>query len=377
MYADPVKNGKLYYNGSPALTTAFALEALALYADAGQPRTSRTAAGRTAREHSAAATALTLAKRQNRRLDPELRAATSQLLDKLAASDSGPEIIALPQRFNRSLVKPLEPGSRSENFLNNLSVANINGWLAYVIYDDFLDGTGKPSLLPAANAAARRSFDGFLEAIADDQAFRSLVRETFDAIDGANAWEQAHCRFERNSGRLLVGALPDYGRLSKLAERSMGHTLAPLAVLVATGSRPGEKPFKSVQAALSHYLIARQLNDDLHDWQQDLENGHVSYVVGRIISDLGLRPDGHDVRDLLPKARRQFWHETLPALCRTVREQIRLGRQALDTSGLLVQNNVIALLLDGFEQVIDETLDSQHQAISFLRHYNKQEVMKR
>jgi len=37
-----------------------------------------------------------------------------------------------------------------------LGQANVLGWLAYTIYDDFLDEEGKPELLPLANMYLRR-----------------------------------------------------------------------------------------------------------------------------------------------------------------------------------------------------------------------------
>ncbi len=368
-YADPVKNNKLYYNGGPALTTAFILEALALYADASETASTGDA------EHGAAMAPLVvvLAESQCGNLESGLRATILRLLDTLTASDSGPEITALSQRFNQSLAKPLKPAA--DDFLAGLSLANAYGWLAYTVYDDFLDGTGKPSLLPAANTAMRKSFDGFSEAVPKNPAFRALVREVFDAIDSANAWEQGHCRFATPGGQLSLGTLPDYDNLSKLADRSLGHTLAPLAILAAKGLRVSDTPFQKIRSALFHYLIARQLNDDLHDWQTDLDNGHISYVVSRVLADLRLRPGKYAMPALLAKAQRQFWHASLPVLCQEVEAQITLSRQAFNASGLLTENNVIAQLLDRLEQGIHEAMDRRREAVNFLKHYNEHEVL--
>jgi hypothetical protein len=364
-YADPVKNGKLYYNGGAALTTAFVLETLQLYAASEERARPAAVASRHTRVTPAAV--LSLAKKQCARLPTDLRRAIVRSLTKLAESSNGSEIINLPEEFSRSLPQPARPPSK--DFLTSLGLANLYGWLAYTIYDDFLDEEGQRDLLPAANTAMRRSLQGFLDSLPDDQPFRNLVREVFDAIDGANAWELSHCRFRRRDGKIRLGKLPDYGNLSKLAERSLGHTLAPLAILSAQGYAGDE--LAHTRRALSYYLIVRQLNDDLHDWQEDLGNGHITYVVARILSGMKARPGNHDAASLATKASKQFWYKTLPAICREMQYHIKAGREALDRAGIFESASIIGRLLDGIERSVEETLAQQAQAENFIKQYRK------
>ncbi len=361
-YADPVKDGKLYYSGAPALTTAFALEALELYI-----RMSRAPSAIGSGDSALKTGVLALAKRRCHKMPEDLRGTVLGLLDKLAGSDSGAEIIGLPQRFNESLLKPLRPAPKE--LLETLGLANLYGWAAYTVYDDFLDEEGKPALLPAANAAMRRSLDCFLEALPENQEFGGLVRRVFDGIDGANAWEQTHCRFRAGAGKLAVGPLPDYGDLSKLAERSLGHALPPMAVLAAAGKKVGGTQCREVLIALRHYLIARQLNDDAHDWPDDLRNGHITPVVAILLAELKVTQGAHKASDLLAAARPQFWHHTLPVICRLMNRHVRLSRQALKHSGLVRPGGVMTDLLDGIEKSVEETLAQQRRTKDFLKHY--------
>lgn len=365
-YADPVKKGKLYYSGAPALTTAFALEALNLY---------RGTAG-----HIAADTrdmdykaikrdVLGLAKRQCRDLPEELRRTILDLLGKLAGGGNGPEIICLPARFNGSLLEGLDPAP--EGLLDNLGLANLYGWLAYTVYDDFLDEEGRPELLPAANTAMRKSLAGFSQALPGNQAWRQMVRRVFDAIDGANAWEQAGCRFEHRSGRLVVSRLPDYADMSKLAERSLGHALPPMAVLAAKGLDLDGASCVHVMTALRHYLIARQLNDDAHDWPDDLRSGHMTPVVSLILSELKARPGTYDPAKLAAEARHQFWHHTLAKVCRLAKRHILMSRRSFSASRLIRPGSDMAALLDGLEASVDEALAMRGQAENFLKHYKR------
>ncbi|HEX5744266.1 MAG TPA: prenyltransferase/squalene oxidase repeat-containing protein [Candidatus Saccharimonadales bacterium] len=362
-YADPEIDGKTYYNGGPALTTAFVLEALGLYR--GYIETS--AAGRRVRR-PATETVLSMAGKRSAGLEEELRAPLMRSLKDLAASGNGEDIISLARRFNASLIAPLPATAANGKLLDTLGLANLWGWLAYTIYDGFLDGEGEPHLLPAANAAARRSLDTFLECMPEDRAFGALVRRTFDAMDGANAWEQAGCRFAVRSDSIYIGRLPDYGDMSVLAGRSLGHALPVMAVLAAAGHDVDGAPARHMLAALKRYLIVRQLNDDAHDWAEDLVRGHVTPVVAAVLSDLQLSGDRRTA-ELMPTARRRFWRHTLPKVCRQMEGHIASGRSELHKSGLLKPDNVVERLFDGLEESIKDTLARQGEAEAFLRHY--------
>ncbi len=369
-YADPVKGGKLYYNGGPALTTAFVLEALGLY------RQHRTSAPARAKKdaHIARKSVLVAAKARCAGLEDGLRVSMTESLKTLIESPNGEEITRLPHRFDRSLTKPLPDTPETTRLLDSLGLANLFGWLAYTIYDDFLDEEGKPQLLPAANAAMRRSLECFLEAMPEDTGFAGLVRRTFDAIDGANAWEQANCRFAVEGGRLSAGRLPDYGDMSKLAERSLGHVLPPMGVLAAKGHSLESGPVRHMSEALKHYLIVRQLNDDVHDWPEDLQSGHITPVVAAMLSELGISRGDYALDDMMPEARRQFWHIVLPKMCLVMKRHAGLSRKALASSRLLRPDNVVAGLLEGLEAAVSDALAKQGQAEKFLQQYSMEKV---
>lgn len=363
---DPSIAGKAYYNGAASLTTAFVIEALTLY----QQGLHTTAAETSAETYKV----FSLAVRKQlttelSHIDSDLAQQTSQSLQTLADSKNGAEIISLAPAFNASLQQPLAD-SKTQNFLAQLSAANLYGWLAYTIYDDILDGEGQPLLLPTANFAHRRSLRAFTEALPNEQAFQSLVREVFDSIDTANSWELSHCRFNVNNKHIVIDELPDYDDLSKLAERSLGHTLAPLAIAIASGVKTKSKAFTNLSGVLKHYLIVRQLNDDVHDWQDDLQRGQISYVVAKILNDLGIHSGNYQLTNLLDKARKQFWYATLPVLCHEMQNHIELSREALKASKLCKEPNSIEQLLDKLEASVNEALQSQQQGLRFLQHYN-------
>jgi hypothetical protein len=215
----------------------------------------------------------------------------------------------------------------------------------------------------------RYSLNAFLQILPTHDTFPAFVRDTFDAIDSANAWELAHCRFKTDAQTITISALPDYGKLSALAERSLGHTLPPLGVLVASGIASASTDFKALQQALKHYLIARQLNDDAHDWQDDLKNGQITFVVSTLLKEAHIPQGKHTRASLQAKLQKQFWHHSLPLICEQMQLQVALARQALTKTQLLQPINIITKLLDDIETSITETLATQKTARSFLKHY--------
>lgn len=365
-YADPVKNGRPYYNGAAALTTAFVLEALELY----QRKMINLPAKKqpVGQRRSSWQPLLSSAKVQCQHLEPALSSHILALLRRQAEGSNGRAIIDVPRTFNRSLIDPLQ-ADNTEVFYS-LGLANLYGWLAYTVYDDFLDDEGKPASLPAANVAMRYSLRNFLQAVPSTD-FQTTVQQTFDTIDGANAWEQAQCRFEVLDGAITIAELPRYGNRQKLAERSLGHSLPALAILALKGIKPVDRPFRLIDRALRHYLIVRQLNDDLHDWQEDLSRGHISYVVARLLRELRIRPGTHQLADLNRRAQRQFWQHTLLSVCQLMRDHIASGRQAFTASGLLQQNNLMEQLLDEQESSLNTTMSQQQQTMRFLQQYRQ------
>ncbi len=360
---DPAREGKVYASGAPALTTALVVEALS--------RLEAGASGLPGAGESA------VPEEYNRvvqdahtffnSLGGELGKQGTRALRTMQQTRSSQEIILLPYMIASSLKTPLS--NKAGNALVQLGLANVYGWIAYTIYDDFLDDEGQPLQLPVANASLRASVRSFELALPKHTAFQSLVRQTFDVIDAANAWEVANCRWQVQKNRVEIGPLPKYGNLRKLAERSLGHALTPLGVLAAAGKGPDSPEAKHLLKALRHYLIARQLSDDMHDWERDTRAGHVSFVVKTIIEELAITPGTYALKALLPTMQKQFWHQSLGPLCELVKRHIAASRTALKRADVLAAHNGLEALLQQLEKAMEETTRQQTNAKGFLRAY--------
>lgn len=355
----------LYFNGSSTLATAFALEALALYRQLTTQPTQHIRHPNPNKPPIAHGICAGI-RDDCDKLQQPLKNILLDSLSKLIESKNSKEITQLSTNFNRSLKAPL---TNHKQFLARLNKANLYGWIAYTIYDDFMDDEGDPTLLSAANVAMRLSHETFLRAL-PDKAFQDFVRDTFNTMDNANSWELTHCRFNTyKKSTITITQLPNYDGLMQLANRSIGHTLGPLALLVKSGSALKSADFQAVNTALKHYIIAKQLNDDAHDWQEDFLRGHITYVVATILEELAVSQGTYKFHELLPIMQRHFWHYSLTTICNEMEKQLTLSRNALATTAVLRQENVITYLLDKVDASVEDTLSKQTQTREFLQYF--------
>lgn len=346
---DPSRGGREYFHGSSALTTAFAIEALIQNQQSNRLATHRQ---RTNYGNQILESITRQANQDFSTLQADLQHHAKTILNKTLGQDDTHDITLLPYWFAQSLRETI---TFDKDLFINLGLANLYGWMAYTIYDDFLDDAGMPVQLPAANVFQRLSLDYFTQALPNNQSFRTEVRQTFLTMDGADTWEIANCR--------NVDTLPNYSDLGTLADRSLGHTLSPLAVLLQTGRKLDDPDVIATRQALRHYLIARQINDDAHDWQEDLSNRQVSYAVTQVLHD----QKGYPQND----ARHTFWHRSLPTLCDVILQQTAMGKLQLNKTRIFKPSNVVSKLLSGIEESARATRNEQIKTIQFLNGFDE------
>jgi hypothetical protein len=209
-----------------------------------------------------------------------------------------------------------EPLTISRGLLDDFALANLYGWMAYTIYDDVLDGDKdeqKTRLrLSAANFFLRELTAYYVRLESDIPGIGEYFHRVLDGIDNANAEEQ-----------LRAGEIP----IERLAERSLGHALPAIAVLRAAGVANAAINKESVETILSffrNYLIARQLHDDAHDWNEDLARGRVNSAGALLIS---MYSSGE--RDYVAGLKKFFWHEVIPVIVDDIKKYLNNARADL------------------------------------------------
>jgi hypothetical protein len=285
-------------------------------------------------------------------LAPDLKKQGLSILQKITELDKDKQIVLLADSFRTSLEENTQ--KIEDDFVTELGLANLYGWIAYAIYDDFIDGEGKPHMLPVANLCLRESCTIFKTILPEKTGFANLSSKIFDKIDMANSFEMAHCRTPYTK-------LPIYTNYSQLANRSLGHALGPIALLFKLGYTENSKEVTYLTEFFKHYLIARQLNDDAHDWKEDFARGQLSPVVVHIIR----------VCDTDKEMESVFWNKIIMIVCGDILREITQAKKSIQKLKIISNNEYFFNLLKPIETSARTAL-AQHKNIkSFLQIYNQ------
>jgi len=284
-------------------------------------------------------------------------------LKRVEKADTTHEIAAIAQ-FTKEAV----PGAHiSSAKLSSLGEANVHTWIAYTIYDHILDGEADTSLLPAANVCMRRALHLYRQALPVTHPLQLLITEYFDRVDVASAWEVTSSRLAVGEGRIQIDSLPDYEDYHMLAWRSCIHILGPL--IVATYSELSDEAVSRLAKGLHHYLIARQLGDDIHDWREDLAAGHVSAVVCTLLARQRITSgSSHDLRRLTRAIQQDFLNEGALEVSDSILAHTSQAIAELLAAGCGESSRLVGLVFR-LKRMAEESAEHQQRFASFKQSY--------
>lgn len=271
-------------------------------------------------------------------------------------------------------------GKNGEKILDDtvaeMGLANIFFWTAFIIYDDFWDEDedADPKLLPIANIFARHYADYFLHVLPDNSGFRHFFHTYMDDLDAANAWETEFCRMKVVDGKVFIpDMLPDYGNYERKFQPAAGHIFGPVAEMVALGYSLESQEIQDLIAYFRNYLIAMQLNDDAHDWEEDLRRGHISTVVDLLLRDVkasGWSSRTIDLEADLPELQKLFWFTTMPKYTKLVFTHTDKARAALENISAFKDREPLMRCVNRNESIARKAEREQEDSARFLREYN-------
>lgn len=351
-------------SGAASLTTAFCLEALVVYEEVlrRQPSTPP----RPVKNNHAEKVVSEIKDKIGQLTQPDLRKLSEHALNQIVAHETERPIVELPWIIAQTAHAKIDT-----RVLQQLAMAGVWGWMAYTIYDDFLDNEGDPRLLPSAVFGHRQLLNVLHDTLTENKEFHAEIEEILDKIDQANAWEVNHCRAVIDGHTLISIPSPDYGDYSLLADRSLGHIIAPIGVLYGAGASKTSLQIKALKEFFHHYLIARQLNDDAHDWEEDLMKSHIN-AVGALILQKWAGVAGHDLSsgiDLkrgMKKLHLIMWESVIDDVCRLVEDHLRQARAALLAPELLLDSERLLPLLEPIEASTKKALKTRDEALEFI-----------
>ena len=360
---DPTIKGEKHFAGSPALTTAFCLTALQHYEAVKNTNKLSESFIKSEKEKRI------IKKRIIQKIEKCFSKQTNVfnnkgkiLLGKIYTRDVSEQIPLLPYYFMQSLA----PQKRdvSKKIIVQLGMANILGWLAYTIYDDFFDDEGDPQLLSLANFCLRNVTEIFDSFATHTPEIQKNFHILLNLIDQANAWEVTQCRMSIEIPR-KNWIIPDYGNLTQLAHKSIGHALGPLTILLLLGYTRNSREFKNISVFFVHYLIAKQLNDDAHDFLTDLKKGRITPVVALVLK----RAKEKKILMQDKKLQEIFWQEVIVEVCDLIFLHVEKANRALKKSRSISQPDILQSLLSAFKKGADQALEERNKVMEFLTTY--------
>lgn len=369
---ESVKKKQKYYSGSTELTTAFCIEALGKFSAKNEPVKNRRKAKTDGNQKRMHKKILAITDQRFSNLNSELTEKFLAVRKKILKGDKTSQVTLLPYYVQKSLGNNK---SADENVLAELGAASLYGWMAYTIYDDFFDGEGDPEVLSLANICLRELTSIYCDNFAKDEKFLQFFRNTMDRIDSANAWEVSNCRAQLAGSDLAIpDRLPDFGKLERLADRSIGHALGPVAVLYLQIGNIESSEIKNLMAFFENYIIARQLNDDAHDWEEDLKKGQLSPTVVAILKKYSRQRGNKSTKELdlkkeIKELQRIFWYEVIQEICDKTLFHIKKARKHLRDITAMENKTAFEGMLASVENSAKEALAEQKEMLEFLEEY--------
>jgi hypothetical protein len=307
--------------------------------------------------------------------DAEFRERANNVIEKTIIGNPDKQMSLMPYYMKIALGKKAE--KIPEKIIVSMGLANIFFWTSFIIYDDFWDEdeAADPRLLPVANLFARIYVDFFSCVFEPKDGFTTFFHQLMDKLDGANAWETSYCR-AKIAGNILEipDSLPHYGDYERKYYPTSGHVLGPLAILLLSGYSLNSKEAKHLIKYFKHYLIAMQMNDDMHDWEEDLKRGHVSTVLDILLRDFGAKRNKRKTINLekdMGELRKLFWFTTLPKIAGIALNHVKLSRSALLSMKSIENPASLEYFINLNQKIAEKALNDQKESVQFLNAYGK------
>jgi hypothetical protein len=352
-----VKNEQHFFLGSSALTTALCLEALQKYESAQQEiaEKKRKRAREALEKNYYYNEIVNYVLKYFHSYGNEIYNKAEVIIQRIQKNDTAQQIPLLPYFFFQSLNK--KNTKISKNILMKLGAANIFGWIAYTIYDDFLDEEGDPSFLPLAIISLRQLTYIFDTFTLRKKRIQKLYHTLLNKVDLANTIELKN--------RSLTSNIYDIKEFDRLADKSIGHALGPLTILILLGYTQESGEFKNILLFFTHYLIAKQLNDDAHDWEEDLKRKHITPVVALLLK----RAEEKKITKSRKHLQELFWMEIIQEVCKLIHTHARKAKIALNKSSLIADKTILENILEIPVMAADKALEEKRNVTAFLRSY--------
>jgi hypothetical protein len=329
---DPQQGGKKYAAGSKSLTAALILEALVKYKKARKLKNK-------AEEKFYISIAEKIHK-DARTLTQPLRKEAFYWISKVLDSDKNHKIVLTTYWSCSGISKITQLAS----------LATFYGWMVYLLQDQMLDGDAGPELIPIANYFQTQLNSIIVNLELKGIKAHQLLNKLCRTMDGANLFELNNLQLRVPTREpIVLTKLPTrYLNHKLLAAKSAGFAFGPLLMSKNSGK------------FFHHYLIARQLNDDAHDWEKDLEKGRLNSVSTVLIAKWQrLYPNKRlTLAKAVNELRPVFWNSVIANIIRQINTHCKKA---------IIQNKKMLPLVAPLQNAAKQAMEQQRQAHALLK----------
>jgi hypothetical protein len=370
-HVDQVINGKPQYGGSGALTASLVLEAISKYEALSLPSNKQKI--EPPRVSEVRQYILKNLESLEKRFPVAMAHALRQEYLPIIGGIHQDEIMLLPYLTYSMLDPEFKSWEKYSETVKRACLLGVLGWTAYRGFDDFMDSQAKPERLPLAVVYFRE-----MQNIIQDLG-SNFFQEIFDEIDTANFWELTRCNvsFEKTVDLKSI-SIPNFGDYSVLANKSIGHCLGSMIVYdtwlrTSRMNEPAKnKALSSLKKFFLHYIIARQMSDDLHDWKADLKSGRLNCVSAWLIKELKKKnKKAVSSKKLLDDMQSLYWDKGLSFFAKKMLKSLREAERSIEQCPETKSMAVMLDLLQRYKGVADKSLEESKRAKQFLKTYAK------
>lgn len=284
-------------------------------------------------------------------------------IEEIKSSKSQSFITQLPQQFNNSYLK----SKISATNVYPLNLATTYGWIAYTVFDHIWDRESKEDDLAVGTISLRKSHT-FFRNWSTKKDWHIFVDNTFNTIDDSFTWETLNCRFKNSQLNRIT--LCDYNEIEKkYINRSFGLSLGVIAVLYENGYKQDSSEWNHISSVFSHFIASKQINDDAHDWYEDLLTGKINlanYKLIEFVSHQKIKYSTDDKSEL----QKLYWDNIIVDIMNQVINHANKALDSINSLNHLGSFEILSHAVNNQKLIAKNTLDERQKAIDFIKSFN-------
>jgi hypothetical protein len=325
---DPMRHGKKYFSGSPALTAAAIIEAFSL----SQKKSPTIDSEQFKKTHTRV---LNLSDSFPVHLKSSFEKQVKESIDTKAGKQCILAPVAIASAFNTKVS-------------DDICFAQACGWIAYEIFDDCVDEK-KVNNLGIAIMLYGEMIRIFSDIFSNDSEYNRDFLERLKNMNSSLLEEAAHINKKERTTH--------HQKSDWMLHKSSGYMLGPLAVMHALGYPRQSKTTQAIVAYFENLILALQLSDDAHDWQDDMQNFRRNSVVEMLPKLATLRKT---------ECEKYFWESGVEIVLEKIQEHCITARKAYQS---VIFTKILDEPIKLIEDMCSKTLRERNTAKEFLQEY--------